>query len=631
MKSFPFKRTALAFSLFLAAQTFARATEPNYWQWALTPPMGWNSWDGFATTVTEEQTRAQAEFMAANLHRHGWEYVVVDIQWYEPLANGFDYRKGAKLEMDQWGRLVPAPNKFPSAANGQGFKPLADYVHSLGLKFGVHLMRGIPRQAVDAKMPIKLSASKGGDTSASPSPAGSATQASPASYTAADIADIKSTCPWNGDMYGVDMSKPGAQEYYNSVFDQFASWGLDFIKVDDLSAPYHTAEIEAIRKAIDRTGRKIVFSTSPGATPVSEGEHVSTHANMWRISGDFWDNWAQLFSQFDRVRDWTPFRAPGHFPDADMLPIGVLQIGKSPTHFTRDEQFTLMSLWSIARSPLMIGADLTKLDDFTLSLVTNDEVIAVNQNSTNNHELFHRNGFYGWVADVPGSADKSLALFNTRAKPGELSPDRAIFQSQPISPRGPDRSVKIDLDVTGASKLFLVVDDGRRGDAGEDVVWSEPILATTSGSLKLTDLKWISATSGKGSVSTKQSASGKELILGGKPVSFGIGAHARSIIEYDLPAGVKRFQSLAGLEGGDATPARGGRPGSGLRFLVFTQSPIATEVSAVIPVKLSEVGLTGDVRVRDLWLQKDLGLFTNEFAPVINVHGGGLYRVSPAH
>jgi hypothetical protein len=318
----------------------------------------------------------------------------VDIQWYEPNATGFDYRKGAKLEMDEFGRLIPAANKFPSAANGQGFKPLADYVHSLGLKFGLHLMRGIPRQAVAAKTPVKGTR-----------------------YTAADIADTNSICEWNSDMYGVDMTKPGAQEYYNSVFELMASWGLDFIKVDDLSRPYHEAEIAGIRTAIDRTGRAIVFSTSPGATPVGSGPHVSTHANMWRISDDFWDKWSLLRDQFDRLAAWTPYRGPGHFPDADMLPLGVLQMGRAKTKFTRDEQFTLLTLWSIARSPLILGADLTKLDDFTLALITNDEVIAVDQASTGNHELFHRDGFYGWVADVPGSTDKYLALFNTQDRP----------------------------------------------------------------------------------------------------------------------------------------------------------------------------------------------------------------------
>jgi hypothetical protein len=305
--------------------------------------------------------------------------------------------------MDKWGRLVPATNKFPSAADGKGFKALADYVHRLGLKFGVHLMRGIPRQAVAAKTRIKG-----------------------AHRTAADIADTNSRCLWNGDMYGVDMTRRGAQEYYNSVFKQFASWGVDFVKVDDLSRPYHAAEIEAIRKAIDRTGRRIVFSTSPGATPLKAGGHVSTHANLWRVSDDFWDKWELLLAQFDRVRDWTPWRGPGHFPDADMLPIGVLKMGRGKSRFSRDEQITLMSLWSIARSPLMIGADLTRLDDFTLSLLTNDEVIAVNQKSANNRELFHHDGFCCWVADVAGSADKYVALFNTRAPEGAGSAAVAV-------------------------------------------------------------------------------------------------------------------------------------------------------------------------------------------------------------
>jgi len=381
-------------ALLLAGAGAVCAEDPGYWAWAPTPPMGWNSWDGFATTVTEAQTHAQAEVMQAKLAGHGWKLITVDIQWYEPNATGFDYRKGAKLEMDEFGRLIPAANKFPSAANGQGFKPLADYVHSLGLKFGLHLMRGIPRQAVAAKTPVKGTR-----------------------YTAADIADTNSICEWNSDMYGVDMTKPGAQEYYNSVFELMASWGLDFIKVDDLSRPYHEAEIAGIRTAIDRTGRAIVFSTSPGATPVGSGPHVSTHANMWRISDDFWDKWSLLRDQFDRLAAWTPYRGPGHFPDADMLPLGVLQMGRAKTKFTRDEQFTLLTLWSIARSPLILGADLTKLDDFTLALITNDEVIAVDQASTGNHELFHRDGFYGWVADVPGSTDKYLALFNTQDRP----------------------------------------------------------------------------------------------------------------------------------------------------------------------------------------------------------------------
>jgi hypothetical protein len=385
-------RLRTAFLTALAGVTaLAASAAPDFHAWAPKPPMGWNSWDCFATTVTEAQARAQADFMAEKLARFGWTYLTVDIQWYEPDATGYDYRKGAPLAMDEFGRLLPAVNRFPSAAGGAGFKPLGDYLHAKGLKFGLHLMRGIPRQAVAQNTAILGS-----------------------SAHAADIADRSRVCPWNTDMFGVDMSRPGAQEYYDSVFALLASWGVDFVKVDDLSRPYEAnrAEVEAVRKAIDRSGRPMVLSLSPGETPLAVGDHVAAHANMWRISDDFWDNWKELLKQFERLRHWVPFAGSGHYPDADMLPLGRIRFGKD-TRFTRDEQRTLLTLWCIARSPLIHGGDLTQTDDFTLSLLTNPEVIAVNQDSSGNRELFHRDGLVAWVADVPGSRDRYLALFNT--------------------------------------------------------------------------------------------------------------------------------------------------------------------------------------------------------------------------
>jgi len=361
-----------------------------FWAWAANPPMGWNSWDCFATTVTEEQAKAQADYMAEHLARYGWQYLVVDIQWYEPEAKSFEYRKGARLNMDEFGRLWPATNRFPSSRNGVGFAALSEYVHRKGLKFGVHLLRGIPRQAVALNTPIKGT-----------------------SHLAAQIADTNSTCAWNTDMFGVDMTRAGAQDYYNSVFELFAAWGVDFVKVDDIARPYHQSEIEGIRRAIDHAGRPMVLSLSPGETPLAKGDHVSTHANMWRVSDDFWDKWSLLLEQFDRLQKWTPYRGPGHFPDADMLPLGVTGMGRR-THFTKDEQYTLMSLWAMARSPLIFGGDLTRMDAFTLSLLTNREVIALDQNSTGNREIFNQDGLIGWAAEVPGSADKYVALFNTR-------------------------------------------------------------------------------------------------------------------------------------------------------------------------------------------------------------------------
>ena len=414
-------------ALFLAAGGLLRAADgagpaPAFWQWAPTPPMGWNSWDRYATTVTEAQTKAQADFMAKQLARHGWQYITVDIQWYEPNATGYNYRKGAKLVMDVWGRLLPAPNRFPSAGDGTGFKALADYVHGKGLKFGVHLMRGIPRQAVSQNTPVKG-----------------------VPRHAADIANKQSVCPWNTDMYGVDMTKPGAQAYYDSVFELLAAWGVDFVKVDDMSRPYfdNQAEIEAVRKAIDRTGRPMVLSLSPGETALAAAEHVRRHANLWRISDDFWDNWPALNQQFERLRKWAEFGGPGHWPDADMLPFGVLDLGRRSTHFTRDEQRTVMTLWSIARSPLIMGGDLTKLPNFTLELLTNDEVIAVDQHSTGGRQLFNRDNLIGWMAEAPGSADRYVALFNTRDKPGAPAGSPGVPVPVKLSELGFDGACRI--------------------------------------------------------------------------------------------------------------------------------------------------------------------------------------------
>jgi len=408
--------------------------------------MGWNSWDCFGAGVNEEQTLANAQYMKEKLLSHGYSLITVDIQWYEPLAHTTQYRRGAVLEMDNSGRLLPAPNRFPLTKETRSFKPLADKLHAMGLKFGLHLMRGIPRQAVDQNVLIlgTESLKDGG-------------------IHAADIASKTDICRWNTDMYGVDMTQPGAQEYYDSVLALMASWEIDFIKVDDLSAPrYHTAEVEAIRKAIDKTGRAIVLSTSPGATPIAQGGHVEMHANQWRISDDFWDNWRGLYSQFKRLDDWTPFRGPGHFPDADMLPVGNVRAWQerdSWTHFSHDELVTLMTLWSIARSPLIIGANLPKNDDFTLSILTNDEVIAVDQNSTNNHQLFNHDGQIAWLADVPNSKSKYLALFN--AAPPAPASGRGASSAQSGTAAAdptPGITITVPLDDLGMSSPCQVRD-----------------------------------------------------------------------------------------------------------------------------------------------------------------------------
>lgn len=361
---------------------------------APTPPMGWNSWDAYGTTVTEPEVKANAGYMANKLKRHGWQYIVVDIQWSEPKPQSHGYRPNADLVMDQYGRLIPAPNRFPSAANGEGFTPLASYVHRLGLKFGIHIMRGIPRRAVAANLPVL-----GTD------------------FHAADIADKNSTCRWNTDMYGIDMSKPGAQAYYDSIVKMYASWGVDYIKADDMAIPFHGPEIAALHKAILHSGRPIVLSLSPGPADVTKAAFYAENANLWRISGDFWDHWEALRKNFVLLNKWSPYAKPGAWPDADMLPLGRIGIRAErgedrKTHFTPDEQQTLMSLWSIARSPLMFGGDLPSNDAPTLALISNDEVLNVSQHATNSHQLFDRTPQVAWISDAERSQAKYLAVFN---------------------------------------------------------------------------------------------------------------------------------------------------------------------------------------------------------------------------
>ena len=366
---------------------------------APTPPMGWNSWDSFGTGVTEAEVKANADYMAKNLAAHGWQYVVVDIQWSEPNPKSHGYRPGAELTMDENGRLMPAPNRFPSAADGRGFKPLADYVHGKGLKFGIHIMRGIPRRAVERDLSI------------------AGTQ-----YKAADIADKNSICPWNTDMYGIDVTRPGGQEYYDSIARLYAGWGVDFIKADDMfgSGPTgdHSTEIEALSKALRKTGRPIVLSLSPGTHDTGKGTFLARWAQMWRISDDFWDRWIDLKRQFPNFTKWNAYVKPGSWPDGDMLPLGHIGIraergAPRMSLLTHDEQRTLMTLWSIARSPLMFGGNLPDNDEWTLQLISNDEVLAVNQKAVKSRELFKRGDQVAWVAEMPGTSAKYLAVFNT--------------------------------------------------------------------------------------------------------------------------------------------------------------------------------------------------------------------------
>jgi hypothetical protein len=373
---------------------------------AQTPPMGWNSWDSWGMTINEAQFRDTVTWFHNHLEPYGWQYVVIDEGWFaqhpESPAGQQDYTLGKN------GRYWPAVDRFPSAAGGKGFAPLAGWVHFLGLKFGIHIVRGIPRQVVEENLPIAHS-----------------------HFRASQAADTTDTCAWNSDNYGVRDNKAG-QAYYDSLFRLYASWGVDFVKVDCISSPWHGAQIAMIHRAIQRSGRPILLSLSPGPTPLADAQAATANAEMWRISDDMWDVWSKpsgsprfpqtLRNQFALLASWESWAAAGHWPDADMLPIGYL--GPHPgwgqprkTRLTDDEVRTMMTLWAIARAPLFIGTNLLKMDAFTDNTLTNAEVISVDQFSQNNHPVIQSPKTVVWMAEAPEHGGDYIALFNLSDKP----------------------------------------------------------------------------------------------------------------------------------------------------------------------------------------------------------------------
>jgi alpha-galactosidase len=391
---------------------------------APTPPMGWNSWDAYGLTITELQFRDNVNVLATQLKRFGWNYAVIDEGWYFYNPEDRPHPDTLKYALDPNGRYVPVVARFPAAGTPAGvpstpegtklaatvgeasFKRLGDFVHAEGLKFGIHIVRGIPRASVERNLPIA-----GGN------------------FKAQDAADTADACPWDPTNWGV-KDTPAGQAWYDSLIEQYAGWGVDLLKVDCISDhPYKADEIRMIRKAIDKAGRPMVLSLSPGPTDLSHADEVVQLSNMWRVSNDIWDYWTNpkpfpksVSSQFERLAAWAKYAGPGHWPDADMLPLGELRPmpgeGKARTsRLTPAEARTQLTLWSIARSPLIVGANLTLLNPATVALLTNRDVIAVDQQATGSREALHSGDTIAWTADLPsgfpGGFTSALAVFNT--------------------------------------------------------------------------------------------------------------------------------------------------------------------------------------------------------------------------
>ena len=419
-----FNRMAAAGVLGIIVSAGAHAQGPAPARVAPTPPMGWNSWDAYGLTITELQFRENVTVLNTRLKPFGWNYAVIDEGWYFYNPEDRPHPDTLQYAIDSNGRYVPVVARFPSAGVPPGvpstpegmklaatvgetsFKSLADFVHAQGLKFGIHIVRGIPRAAAERNLPIANS-----------------------SFKTQDAADTADACPWDPTNWGV-KDNPAGQAWYDSLLQQYAAWGVDLLKVDCISDhPYQVDEIRMIRRAIDKTGRPIVLSLSPGPTNLSHADEVIALSNMWRISDDVWDYWTNpkpfpqsVTSQFPRLAAWAKYAGPGHWPDADMLPIGELKPvpgdGKPRTsRLTPIETRTQLTLWSIARSPLILGANLTLLSPATVSLLTNRDVIAVDQHATASREALHSGDTIAWTADLPpgfpGGFTSALALFNT--------------------------------------------------------------------------------------------------------------------------------------------------------------------------------------------------------------------------
>ena len=547
--------------------------------WAMTPPMGWNSWDCYYSSVTEKEVLQNAQYLVDNdLVRHGWEYVVIDIRWYcnHPSLGGGNYNQRGTQDyvLDEYGRYLPSPTRFPSCmvdGRNMGFKALADKLHGMGLKLGIHIMRGVPQAVVKGNYRLKGS------------------ESTPWSQV---YNGTTSPCTWLKDNLLVRNNEAG-QLYYNSIMDLYAEWGVDFLKIDDLSRPFYTDEIHMIRRAIDQTGRPIVLSLSPGKTQYTYAEECLANANMWRMMDDLWDNWSAVDAVFNEANEWSRYTRPGNFADCDMLPLGQIAMTIADpgyasadkgrwTNLTRNEQLTMMSLWGICHSPLFFGGEMTKNDDFTLSLLTNEEYHRMHKYAVDAHQVMadEDNGRVAWTSTDPETGNRYLALFqrdNTRWVVG----GKALYKSETVAYTTDGHAVDVDIEWPEGSKtLVLVVDDGGDNYNYDHGDWINPTLVLRDGSeveLTGTYQKRVYTNSYFNRVyENKNVDNGGKMKVMGTTYDRGFSTDANAAIFFEIPADmdVARFKAMAAAD--DSGIGQTGSTTS-IRFMVFDCNPLTTE------------------------------------------------------
>ena len=585
--------------------------------WAMTPPMGWNSWDCYYSSVTEKEVMQNAQYLVDNdLVRHGWEYVVVDIRWYcnHPSLGGGNYNQRGDQDyvLDEYGRYLPSPSRFPSCMQdgvNQGFKALADKIHAMGLKFGIHIMRGVPKSVVGSSYKLK------------------GMEQTPWTEV---YNGTTSPCTWLKDNLLVRNNKAG-QQYYNSIMDLYAEWGVDFLKIDDLSRPFYTDEIHMIRRAIDQTGRPIVLSLSPGKTQLTYADECLSNANMWRMMDDLWDNWSAVDAVFNEAHEWSTISRPGNYADCDMLPLGqiAMTIGDQGytaadqgrwTRLTQDEQLTMMTLWGICHSPLFFGGEMTRNDAFTLSLLNNDEYHRMHKFGQNARRVVNDEdrGRVAWSSDDPETGNKYLALFqrdNTRWIVGS----KALYMSETVAYTTDGHAVDVDMEWPEGSKtLVLVVDDGGDNYNYDHGDWINPTLVLRDGTeVELTGkykVRDYTASYFNRVYENKNVDNGGKMKVMGTTYDRGFSTDANAALFFQIPddMDVVRFRAMAAAD--DSGIGQTGATTS-IRFMVFDQNPLTNEQDdyAARSGLVSRTGKRSKLMECDVTNAKQLKVFVSNY------------------
>lgn len=360
------------------------------------PPLGWNSWTNHGWKISEKAILENAFVMAVKLKASGYRYIVLDGGWHD------NPEQGDSAVTDQYGKIT-SKERFP-----HGIAYLADTIHSLGLKFGIHIMRGVSRTGYKNNIPVFGTP-----------------------YRVRDITDTSSLCSWSDDNYGIDMAKPGAQEYYDSFIAQLVSWGVDFIKIDDVTE--HPAEILAVKAAIKKTGKRVVLSLSPGDNSMIKNIEAFNAADMVRITPDIWDNQAGINQAFYSWKRWSGVTGRNFWADMDMIPFGHLGLcnpnpdyliagnnteGKEQgkermSAFSLNQKYTFITLRAMSASPFFMGGDLPTSDSLSFAIITNKEMLACNQNGVMGKLISEKDSLEVWETGNKKNVNKGwIAVFN---------------------------------------------------------------------------------------------------------------------------------------------------------------------------------------------------------------------------